>query len=98
MCVLAAPFTSNILHPDLFLPICSSIGYISSTLHFYLIHWMTGNLAESYNNCTQRKKTLADEIGAVITLTITCQALRFNLRVHQFSEEEIKGKEEKQCR
>lgn len=60
---------------------------------------MTGNLAESSNNCTQRKKkALADEIWAVITLTITCQALRFNLRVHQFSEEEIKGEEEKQSR
>ena len=59
---------------------------------------MTGNLAESSNNCTQRKKAMADEIWAVITLTITCQALSFNLRVHQFSEEEIKGEEEKQSR
>jgi hypothetical protein len=53
---------------------------------------MTGNLAESSDNCTTRK-TLADEIRAVITLTITCQASCFNLRAHQFSEEEIKGKE-----
>lgn len=46
----------------------------------------------------EKKKILADEIWAVITLTITCQALRFNLRVHQFSEEEIKDEEEKQSR
>lgn len=39
-----------------FFPSAPSIGYISSTLHFYLMHWMTGNLAESSNNCTQRKK------------------------------------------
>ena len=38
---------------------------------------MTGNLAESSNNCTTRK-TLADEIWAVITLTITCQPSCFN--------------------
>lgn len=54
MCVLTLPSSSDVLHPDLFLPIFPSIGYISSTLHFYLMHWMTGNLAESCNNCTQR--------------------------------------------
>lgn len=54
ICVLTIPSTSTILHPDLFHPIFPSIGYITSTLHFYLMHWMTGNLAESCNNCTQR--------------------------------------------
>lgn len=51
ICVLTLPSSSTILHPDLFHPIFPSIGYITSTLHFYLMHWMTGNLAES---CTQR--------------------------------------------
>lgn len=63
---------------------------------------MTGNLVIYLKVPTiahrEKKKALADEIWAVITLTITCQALRFNLRVHQFSEEEIKGEEEKQSR
>lgn len=54
ICVLTLPSSSTILHPGLFRPIFPSIGYITSTLHFYLMHWMTGNLAESCNNCTQR--------------------------------------------
>lgn len=50
-----SPFSSStVLHPARFHPIFPSIGYITSTLHFYLMHWMTGNLAESCNNCTQR--------------------------------------------
>lgn len=77
---------------------------ISPQLHFYLMHWVTGYLAESSNNCSVKgeggaeRVATADEIWAVITLTISCQSHCSNLRVHQFSEEEIKGEEEKQSR
>lgn len=82
----------------------ASLLAISPRLHFYLMHWVTGYLAESSNICTAKgeggaeRVATADEIWAVITLTISCQSHCSNLRVHQFSEEEIKGEEEKQSR
>lgn len=40
-----------------------TIGYISSTLHLYLMHWVTGYLAQSSNNCTAKGEGGAEEGG-----------------------------------
>lgn len=100
LCPLTLPFSCNVLHPDLFLSCLAhywlhllNSAFLSDALGDRLSSWKFQQLHREGG-----KRATADEIWAVITLTITCQTHCFNLRVHQFSEEEIKGEEEKQSR